>query len=133
MLRDPLVVKNLLTPFWVKNNCKTRKLLRNHLTYQPLLASHVCVGVCVCVFVCESECVEERRCGIVTLKSPKKHISEVKKTHVPLSSYLSLNEHSISQKHDKLNLEACISHNYYLASITIQIMLYHNQISAKIK
>ena len=117
-------------PFFGSKNClQNPKNIWNHLTYQPLLASHVCV----CVFVCESECVEERRCGIVTLKSPKKHISEVKKTHVPLSSYLSLNEHSISQKQDKLNLEACISHNYYLASITIQIMLYHNQISAKIK
>ena len=37
--------------------------------------------VCVCVCVCECVCVccEERRCGVVTLKSPKK-------THISLSS-----------------------------------------------
>ena len=51
MLRDPLAVKKfLLTLFGSKNICKTRKI-RNHLTYQPLLASHVRECVCVSVFV----------------------------------------------------------------------------------
>ena len=48
MLRDPQAVKNvLLTTFGPKTIAKTqKKLLWNHLTYQPLVASHVCVCEC---------------------------------------------------------------------------------------
>ena len=45
----------------------------------------MCVFVSVSVLVSVSVCVEERRCGVVTLKSPKKHISE-KNTILTLSS-----------------------------------------------
>ena len=57
-----------------------------------LLATVGQARVCVFVFVSVCVCCEERRCGVVTLKSPKK-------THISLSHYLSLNKHSNSQKH----------------------------------
>ena len=83
MLRDPLAAKkNLADPFWSKINCKTRKTPLEPL---DLLATvgQSCVCVSVSVLVSVSVCVEERRCGVVTLKSPKK-------THNYLSLYLPL-------------------------------------------
>ena len=68
MLRNPLAVKKLADPLLGQKYLQNPKNIWNHLTYQPLLASHVCECVCDC----ESECVEERRCGVVTLKSPEK-------------------------------------------------------------
>ena len=66
MLRDPLAVKKFLADhMWSKIFAKPEK----SGTTCPHLG--VCVSVCVCD--CESECVEERRCGVVTLKSPKKN------------------------------------------------------------
>ena len=76
MLRDPLAVKKLLL-----TTCG-QKYLQNPKNLEPLDHILVCVKVCVCESDCESECVEERRCGVVTLKSPKKHISE--KKHISL-------------------------------------------------
>ena len=91
MLRDPLAVKKTLADhMWSKNICKTRKIW-NHLTWQPLLARHVCVCVCVCVKVS----VEERRCGVVPLKSPRKE-------HTYFSLYPQIR---ISLKCNKLNLK----------------------------
>ena len=84
--------KNLPTLLWVKKN------LQNPKKYLEPLDLAATVGqscMCVCVCVCVND--EEQRCGGVTLKSPKKHISE--KTRISLSHYLSLNKHSNSQKH----------------------------------
>ena len=92
MLRDPLAVKKFLRPsFGVKNICKTRKIW-NHLTYQPLLASHACE----CARVCESESV----CGTtlwwsVVEVSAKKHITKPRIylshiSHISLANKISL-------------------------------------------
>ena len=51
MLRDPLAVKKLANPFSGQKYLQNPKNIWNHLTYQPLLASHVCECVCVCVIV----------------------------------------------------------------------------------
>ena len=80
MLRDPLAVKKkfLLT------TCG-QKYLQNPKNLEPLDHIFVCVKVCVCVCDCESECVEERRCGVVTLKSPKKNTSFKKTTYLSVA------------------------------------------------
>ena len=77
MLRDPLAAKNfLLTLFGQKINCKTQKTPLEPLDLLDTVGqSCVYVSVSVLVSVCVW-CGEERRCGVVTLKSPKKkHIS----------------------------------------------------------
>ena len=91
MLRDPLAVqKTLADHMWSKNICKTRKIW-NHLTWQPLLARHVCVRVCECVCVCV--------CRSTTLWWSAVEVSAKKHTYLSLSSntYISL-------KYNKLNL-----------------------------
>ena len=73
MLRDPLAVQKILaTTFGQKIICKTRK--NSSGTTWPV--SHCWPVMCVGVFVSVCVCCEGRRCGVVTLKSPrKKHIS----------------------------------------------------------
>ena len=86
MLRDPLVAKKFLqTTCWSKNNLQKPEK-KTPLEPLDLLATVGQSRVCVCVYVClcVSVCVcEERRCGVVTLKSPKI-------THFSLTYYLSL-------------------------------------------
>ena len=117
MLRDPLAVKKLANPFPGQKYLQNPKNIWNHLTYQPLLASHVCVCVCVCV--CESECVEERRCGVVTLKSPKKNTSQKKHISLYPLIYFSIAKQTLYlTKHDKTEFKTCISCNYSPVTIT---------------
>ena len=82
MLRDPLAAKKfLLTLSGQKINCKTRKTPLEPLDLLAMVGqSCVCVSVSVLVSVCV--CVEERRCGVVTLKSPKK--TPLSKKHISL-------------------------------------------------
>ena len=74
-------------------------MLRDPLTGPKTIALLATVGqarVCVFVFVSVCVCCEERRCGGVTLKSPKKHIS------------LHPQSNAISLKHNKLNFKHVI-------------------------
>ena len=85
MLRDPLAVQKILADhLWSKNILQNPK--KTPLEPLDLLAtvgqSRVCVSVSVLVSVCV--CGEERRCGVVMLKSPKKN------TFLSLQTLLSL-------------------------------------------
>ena len=112
MLRDPLAVKKfLLTPFWSKNNLQNPK--KTPLEPLDLLAtvgqSCVCVSVSVLVSVCV--CGEERRCGVVTLESPKKRIS--------LFPYIIL---SVSNKQ---TISVSLSITYITTKLTVLLHLFH--------
>ena len=56
LLRDPLAVQKIADPFPDQKFFAKTENIWNHLTLQPLLASHVCVSVCVCVCVCLRQC-----------------------------------------------------------------------------
>ena len=100
MLRDPLAVQKILADhFGPKIFAKPKKTPLEPL---DLLATvgQSCVCVCesvivlVSVSVCLCVCGDKRRCGVVTLTSPKKLFP--KKTHISLSSHLYLKSFSLS-------------------------------------
>ena len=97
MLRDPLAVQKIFADhLWPKNICKARE--KTPLEPLDLLATvgQLCesVIVLVSVSVCLCVCGDKPRCGVVTLKSPKKLFP--KKTHISLSSHLYLKSFSLS-------------------------------------
>ena len=74
MLRGPLAAKNFADHFGPEKLQKPKKKPLVPLDPRATAGqSCVCVSVNVLVSVCV--CGEGRRCGVVTLKSPKKHIS----------------------------------------------------------
>ena len=70
LLRDPLAVQKIADPFPDQKFFAKTENIWNHLTLQPLLASHVCVSVCVCV------CVFATVWCCVVEVSAKKHITK---------------------------------------------------------
>ena len=94
MLRDPLTVKKCFADhFWSQKNpiCKNPKKTLEPLDLLATVGqSCVCVNVSVLVSVCVCECSEERRCGVVTLKSLKKTHTNYAQLFHSFSFYLCL-------------------------------------------
>ena len=138
MLRDPLAVQKILADhLWSKNICKTWK--NSSGTTWPVSHGWPVMCVCVSVWVGECECVcacgDKRRCGVVTLKSPKKNTYPQK--HISLypqlfhSVYNQLIYRNKTLHYWNLNI-LYIQCNYYLVLITTQNIISYNPISAKI-
>ena len=93
MLRDPLAVKKCFADH-VRSQKPHLQQPEKPLEPLDLLAtvgqSCVCVNVSVLVSVCVCECSEERRCGVVTLKSLKKTHTNYAQLFHSFSFYLCL-------------------------------------------
>ena len=95
MLRDPLAVQKILADhLWPKNICKTRKTPLEPLDLLATVGqSCVCESVNVLVSVCVCVRGDEQRCGVATLKSPKK--THIRKKHISLCLHIYISNLSL--------------------------------------